>query len=210
MPGDTHRVAILGQTGSGKTMAGIWHLSRRRFDRMPWIIFDFKGDEHIESLPARELKITRHPPTSPGLYVVRPMPGQEDEVETFLWRTWKNGRTGLYFDEGYMVTGSDAFRAILTQGRSKRLPAIILSQRPMWMDNFVFTEASFFQVFHLLYKKDRDKVDAFVNADMEKRLPDYHSWWYQVGRDKLSVLGPVDHNRTVRRIRNRTGKTIWV
>lgn len=191
-------------------MAGIWHLSRRRFDRMPWIIFDFKGDELIESLPAREISIRKAPPSSPGLYVVRPMPGQEDDVESFLWKVWKKEKTGLYFDEGYMVTGSDAFRSILTQGRSKRIPAIILSQRPMWMDNFVFTEASFFQVFYLGYKKDRDKVAAFVNAEMEERLPDYYSWWYHVARDNLSVLGAVDKSKALRRIRNRAGKTIWV
>ena len=44
-----------------------------------------------------------------------------------MWEIWKRGGIGVYVDEGYMVGNNNpAFRAILTQGRSKEIPAIVL------------------------------------------------------------------------------------
>ncbi len=72
-PGDQHRHAIVGQTGSGKTTFGLWMLSRRSFDKMPWIIVDAKRDDIIADIPHQEeIDVGSKIPKHPGLYVVRP------------------------------------------------------------------------------------------------------------------------------------------
>ena len=43
-PDDSHRHAIFGRTGTGKTVFGLWCLSQRSYDKIPWIIIDFKRD----------------------------------------------------------------------------------------------------------------------------------------------------------------------
>ncbi len=191
-PTDSDRLTIVGKTGSGKTRAAAWHLSRRSFTSRPWIIFDFKGDDFLNAIDGvREVDITKKPPKKAGLYITHPLPSQKDEVDEFLWNVWRNERTGIYFDEGYMVNKSEAVAAILTQGRSKQIPLIMLSQRPVWLNRFAFSEASHFQMFWLNDARDRKTVQAFMPYDLEKRLPDYHSVWYDVGRDKTCVMRPV-------------------
>lgn len=196
LPNDTQRSAVIGKTGSGKTIAALWQLSQRSFDTMPWIIFDFKRDDNIAQIPYLiEVNIEDDPPLEPGLYVVRPMPDDTILVDNFLWKVWAQKYTGLYFDEGYMIGNrSKPFRAMLTQGRSLRLPMITLSQRPLWMDRFVFSEADFFQVFYLNDRDDRNVVKRYIPDDhinLEKRLPPHYSFWYDVGQDFATVLKPV-------------------
>lgn len=152
--------------------------------------------EEIEEIGgAKEWPINRDPPKKPGLYVVRPLPHQEAEVEAFLWKVWKRGDTGLFFDEGYMVKKSNALNAILTQGRSKRIPVITCLQRPVWAPRFCFSEAQFFAVFHQHDKRDVDTVQAFVNTDVSQFRGPYHALWYDVGanagRGEATVFRPV-------------------
>lgn len=191
LPNDTQRISIIGKTGSGKTFAAVWHLSQRSFDKMPWIIFDFKMDALLNKLGATEISIKDSPPKKAGLYIVHPLPDETEEVEEFLWKIWRKEKTGVYIDEGYMVSNSSAFRALLTQGRSKKIPMIILSQRPVWLSRFVFSEADFFQVFWLNDARDRKTVQAFLPVDISKRLEDFNSFYYDVNRDQVNILLPV-------------------
>src|SRR5271170_6704875 len=134
LPNDKQRLAIIGRTGSGKTVAALWHLSKRSIDVKPWLVFDFKGDEHINAIEGAthsslDLKLTAK---SKGLYIVHPLPHETKEVESLMWRLWERGNVGVYVDEGYMIdNGNKAYKAILTQGRSKRIPVITLTQRPV-------------------------------------------------------------------------------
>jgi len=199
LPDDTKRHVIVGSTGSGKTQCGIWHLSLRDYLNMPWVIFDFKGDDLIAEIGAKEISVNSAPPKKPGLYVVRPLPETDDaSVEAFLMKCWAQEDIGLYIDEGYMIPNdSKAFKAILTQGRSKHIPVIVLSQRPVWLSRFVFSEADFYQVFRLNDKRDRQTVKSFLPFDVEERLPDYHSYWYDVGNDFSQVWKPVPSKGTI-------------
>ena len=94
-----------------------------------------------------------------------------------------------------------ALQAILTQGRSKHIPMIILSQRPMWLTRFAISESDYYQVFQLNDRDDRDRIKSFIPTDLEywmmtqvnnpPRLPKFHSLWYDVGRNELVVMQPV-------------------
>lgn len=192
LPDETQRLAIVGATGSGKTQAAIWHLSQRDIDKRPWVIYNFKSDRSIDSIPRAVPIEIDEIPIRPGVYIAHPHPDQVAEVEAQMWAIWEKQGIGVYIDEGYMVGDRNpAFRALLTQGRSREIPVIVLSQRPVWMDRFVFSESEFFQVFRLNHIKDKKSVMEFVPADLMKRLPDYHSYYYDVGQDKVTVLRPV-------------------
>jgi len=192
LPDSSQRLAIVGATGSGKTQAAIWHLSMRDYMQRPWIVYNWKTDKSIDGIPGHFDIGLEELPKYPGVYVVHPHPNNEEEVERQMWAIWERGGIGVYVDEGYMVGNNNpAFRSLLTQGRSREIPIITLSQRPVWMDRFVFSESEFFQVFRLQHKKDRQSVEQFVPANLSRRLPEYHSYYYDVGDDKMTVLRPV-------------------
>lgn len=188
----------MGATGSGKTNAALWNLSQRNFNVKPWIIYDYKGDALINSIPGlRHLDSDSPIPEQPGLYAVHPHP--EEDVEPQMWQIWEQEDTGVFVDEGLMVgRNNGAFRALLTQGRSKHIPMIILSQRPVWLDRFVFSESDYFQVFRLNHKKDLGSVQEFIPYSLNRRLPAYHSYYYDVGANKMLVMRPTPDPEAVR------------
>lgn len=174
----------------------MYELSYRNYQIMPWLVYDFKGDKLINQIVGAKHIGLRDFPATPGLYIVHP--GPDDDVQPQLWEAHKRGNVGIFVDEGYMMGRFNrAFRALLTQGRSKQIPMMVLSQRPVWMDTFVFTESQFFTVFHLQHKGDKKNVEEFVPIDMSQELPRYHSYHYDQGERRLSKLGPVPDIKTI-------------
>jgi hypothetical protein len=202
LPNDRQRLTIVGATGSGKTQAAMWHLSMRAFDQMPWIIYDYKNDEMINELQGTQTLTLDQPiPNHPGVYIVHPTPDEFDAVERHMWAIWSHERVGVYVDEGYMVSDgakvNKGFRAILTQGRSKHIPLIVLSQRPVWMDRFVFSESEYFQIFRLQSVKDQRTVGEFIPFDISQRLPEFQSYYYDVPQNRIVILGAVPDRDTI-------------
>lgn len=192
LPNNTQRLAIMGRTGSGKTVLGFWALSHANFDRKPWVIIDYKHDKHLNSIPRlEEIDLKDRVPKQAGLYIVHPTPNQKEDIDAFLWKIWEKENTGVFIDEAFVIPDSEGFDAILTQGRSKHIPIIALTQRPKFITKFVFTEADFFAVFHLQWSKDRAHVMEFVPADLREELPKHHSYWHDVGHNSTFVLKPV-------------------
>ena len=205
-PKPTERLAIMGRTGSGKTQLGGQVLSTAPFDKMPYVIMDYKRDELLNKIKrTREIGLNEIP-KKPGLYIIHNDPGFEDETEKWLFNVWRRGRVGLYFDETYLVPDQKALQAILTQGRSLRIPAICVSQRPVQVSRFVFSEADHVAVFHLNDDRDVETVKKFtprgfvdyvppehrsVDYPRDTRLPNYHSRWYDIKNDRQYVLKPV-------------------
>jgi hypothetical protein len=192
LPRDDQRTLIFGRTGSGKTQYGAWLLSESAFHKRPTVIVDYKGDALLNSSPhIEEIALTDRLPSAPGLYIVHPKPDDDELVEAWFWSVWQRENIGLYIDEGYMVPDKGALRALLTQGRSKHIPAIILTQRPVWITRFAVSEADFYTAFHLNSDKDRKTVEAFLpHGALDMRLTKYHSRWYDVGEDTLLTVGP--------------------
>jgi len=197
-PNDTQRLVIVGRTGTGKTYAGAWQLAMRRFDRMPWIIVDYKRDALLNDIGATEIQIGALP-AKPGLYIVHPLPDDKEAMETWFWAIWGRENIGLYIDEGYMIGDSAAFRALLTQGRSKKIPMIILSQRPVYLSRFVFSEADFHQVFHLNDKDDRKTMQRYLGdaVKLDAKIEKYHSTYYNVSEDAAVILSPAPDEETM-------------
>jgi hypothetical protein len=198
-PNNTQRTSIIGRTGTGKTVIAVYHLSNYDFDKYPWVVYDFKRDSllaEIGDIPGAEHIGTDYVPNKPGIYFVHPMPDDKELVEQQMWGIWQRENMGVYVDEGYMVcppgaAPNRAFRALLTQGRSKRIPMIILSQRPVWLDRFVFSESDFYQVLALNHKGDRKTMMEYVPANLDEPLPPYHSYYHDVSKGKTVVMKPV-------------------
>ena len=196
LPGPTDRTAIVGRTGSGKTVAAIWHLSHADIDERPHIILDYKNDDHINAIQRAQPIGYDDLPDAPGVYILKVLPGDEERVNEWFKSVWERENIGILIDEGYMIDPrSQWFNACLTQGRSKRISMIILSQRPVWLSRFVFSEAEFFQVFDLTHIKDMDKVREYIRDDerlqLDQPLENYHSFYYDVGHKRLDTFAPV-------------------
>lgn len=180
----------------------MWALAQRSYDARPWIVFDYKGDELIKGIDRiEEVRIDKAPPKQAGLFVVRPGPHEHDLVKAFLWKVWKQRNTGLFFDEGYMVSGQgkkcEPLDAILTQGRSLSVPVITLCQRPVWLNRFVISETDIYQIFHLNSDADIDKVAEFVPRECRAELPRFWSHWYDVAKRYHCVVRPVPDDDTI-------------
>jgi DNA helicase HerA-like ATPase len=198
-PREGYHTSILGTTGSGKSTLGAYLIAKSPFHLRPQFVIDFKGEDIFASLSRiREIGIYESLPTQPGLYIVRPRPDQQDEVEAWLEKLWTNGRAGLYIDEGYLMPDKKWLRNVLAQGRSIGITVITTSQRPVDVSRSVFTEAAYVSVFRLNDKKDKQRVGEFTPDGMlEIRLPDYHSFWYSPLNHKAddprpyAILSPV-------------------
>lgn len=191
-------MTITGATGSGKTQAALFHLSLQDFMVRPWIIYNFKNEKLIDNIPYVYPMDLDQMPDKPGVYVVHPMPGQDADVERHMLEIWQREKHGLFIDEGYMIDrNSHAYSMLLTQGRSKEIPIITLSQRPVWLNRFVFSETNFYQVFRLQGLMDRKKMMEYVPANLETLLPEFHSYYYDVGINKLTKLAPVPDLATI-------------
>lgn len=212
-PDDTQRLVIVGTTGSGKTHAALWHLARRNYDQKPWVIYDWKRDEFINSIEgAYDLDVRAPAPEHPGLYIVHPIPEDDDDAVTVqMVDIWNKEDIGVFVDEGYMVSSKNhGFRKLLTQGRSKHIPMIIGTQRPVWMDKFVFTESEFKQVFRLQSDEDLKKMKEYIPqiTALARLYPlagkDRRRWsyYYDGTEDRLLPLRPVPDQDAIRAMFN--------
>lgn len=193
-PGGDDRTTLIGATGSGKTTCAAWLFSHQRFDRRPWIIVDFKREALFDEIgipPLEPLHIGSSIPKRPGGYILTPGPDENDELEQFLWRVWERENTGLFVDEAALMPDKPAWQAILQQGRSKRIPCIICTQRPVMVKRAVFSEASFFCVYRMQDRRDAQVIQGFVPADLSLPLPERHWRWYDVAKNRLLTMGPV-------------------
>lgn len=192
LPKSDQHVSIIGRTGSGKTQQGAWLLSHSDFDKRPHIIIDYKGDDLLNSIKGIRESSMEKPPDEAGLYITHILPGQDELVESYLWQVWQRNNMCVYIDEAYMIDKySKSFNALMTQGRSKNINVINLTQRPSQCSRFVFSEASHVSVFKLIDKRDQKTAESFVPIDLENKLPEYHSYWYNVKDDATFLMQPV-------------------
>jgi|SRR5579862_259073 len=192
--GGDQRTTILGATGSGKSTCGLWMLAHQRLDRRPWVIFDFKRESFFDAVgfpPIRPLALDDKAPRKPGLYLVSPRPGEDDAVEALLWRIWESENCGLYVDEAPLMPRGDAFPACIQQGRSKAIPIIACTQRPVGVARGLFSEANFVAVYDVLDRRDYKLIEGVVPASMAEPLPPYHWHWFDRSRRTVLRMAPV-------------------
>ena len=212
LPGGDDRTTVLGATGTGKTTCGAWLLSRQRFDRRPWLIFDYKHEvlfDRVGFPPIQELDVG-HMPGRQGIYLVTPTPGDESRVEDYLWKLWARGNVGLFIDEAFLLPDKHAFRAILQQGRSKRIPVIACTQRPADVPRALYSEASFFCLYRLTDKRDYKTIEGFIpGSNLSAPMPPKFWRWYDVANNELLKMRPVPPPDTIVRDMKRNIPYTW-
>lgn len=217
LPGPSDRTIVVGQTGSGKTYAGVWLLSHQDIGRRPWVVIDYKREELFRKLGRQTFRSILTPasaaPSKPGLHLIQPFESDDDAMDAFLWRVWKRGGIGIYIDEGMMIPAGrgSAMRAILTQGRSKRIPVIALSQRPVEIDRYFFSEANFYAEFFLMDREDRKTLTRYTPFNPDEVPEPYHFYWYDGKKRKVDYLAPVPPEETfLGRIRAQAPRRMWL
>lgn len=203
LPGAEDRTVVIGPTGSGKTVGGAWLLSRQRFERRPWVCLDFKREtlwDQVGSPPMQPLKVGRMPGKR-GLYRMRVRPDEDDELEDWLWKVWHHGNIGLFADEASLIPQGKAFKAILRQGRSLRIPVIACTQRPVDCDREIFTESQYRWCFGLEDDRDYQVIRGLMGRgdirDDLARLKRHWSLWYDAKQRWLTPLRPTPPPATV-------------
>lgn len=203
LPGAADRTVIIGQTGSGKTILGAWLLSKQRFDKRPWVALNFKDEEmwyRVGDPPMRPLRLGAMPGKR-GLYRMDVHPGQESELEDWLWKIWDRGNVGLFADEASLINSKAAFKACLRQGRSKLIPIIACTQRPVDCDREIFSEAQYRACFGLEDSRDYQVIKGlFGNRDIRdeaEQLKRHWALWWDAKQKSLSLLKPCPPPATV-------------
>lgn len=196
LPGPSDRLTVIGRNGTGKTVLAAWVQSKQNFDKRPYVALDFKNEELWDKVgdpPMRPLRLGDMPGKK-GFYRMHVRPGQEDALEDWLWKVWERENIGLFVDEVSLVPQKNAFKAILRQGRSKLIPVISCTQRPVDVDREVFTESQYISVFGLSDVRDYKTVQGFTQgADIDKPLPKHWSYWFDTKQNALMTLKPVPH-----------------
>lgn len=214
LPNNTHRVSVVGATGSGKSVFALWLLSRANIDRMPWLIIDPKRDENIALIKSnlvKELKPGRRMWRRKGLYTTHPIPDDDDDaIDDMLWAIWERGNCGVYIDEAHLLAKSSALKTLLVTGRSKKIPMIIVSQRPVDVTPYVFSQADFFGVFRVETLRDQKYVEDYLRLPVRETLPEYHCRWRDVGRNTTVTLSPVPPPKAIAaRINALAPRPVW-
>jgi hypothetical protein len=208
LPRDDEHTTIVGRNGTGKTLLGAFVLARRDLANTTQLIVDYKGEEVFAALSRARAIGFRDVPHEPGVYILKAAPHLNNQVEDWLYRVWESSHVGLFIDEGYMLPNppqGGAFQAILTQGRSKRIPVITLTQRPVRVSTFAFSEASHVGVFDLNAKRDRQTVEdrtgegfmSWLPPQFPEGLPKWHARWYAIKTDGRYIVSPVPEPRKI-------------
>jgi hypothetical protein len=214
LPGADNKTIVIGANGSGKTIFGAWLLSKQRFDKRPWVILDFKNEELWDQVgypPIKRLRLGEMPAKKQlGLFIMTVLPGQEDLLEEWLWKVFRREDIGLFCDEVTLIQNSKAFLAILRMGRSKRIPLIACTQRPVKVERELFTESQFKVIFRLDDARDYKTVEEFTgDADLSKPLPEHWCYWYDSPKRSLHVLKPCPPPDTVAKSLRRAAPYTW-
>ena len=197
LPGATDRSIFMGATGTGKTTLAAHVLSRQNLIVRPWVILDFKDEELWDKVRPERLKLGELPGRR-GLYKMSVLPGQDEALERWLWRVWSKGNIGIFCDEATYLAGMDSCKAILRQGRSKRIPVIACTQRPVGIDREFFTESAYKSVMRLDDNRDYKVVREFTRgANVEPLLPKYWSYWHDNAQNTTFTLRPAPSPATI-------------
>lgn len=199
-PGE--RAIIAGRTGSGKTVLGNWLIKR---SPQKWVIFNPKHTAGYNDLPHVEIldgfnakKIDAAIPKSRYI-LLNFKPAESDPRFMDACVAWLHDQydnIGLCADELYTLHDSGrplpGLTGWLTRGRERKQSFAGLTQRPVWISRFCFSEADYIGGMSLQLASDRKAMMQNTGrAEYLKKLDPHYWLWYRVSADGLDLYGPV-------------------
>lgn len=182
------RVFITGKTGSGKTFLARY--LTRKIKRL--VVLDGKGtlgtpDWALEPFEQNIEKLNSKEP-----FRLRAVPGLKTDLTAYwddvLETTLRAGNVTIYIDELYAVvppnkTASPTLFGCYTRGREFGVGVWASTQRPVWIPLVAMSEAEHFFMFRLQLMEDKQRLAAFMGADVLQPIYDEHGFYYAKAAD---------------------------
>lgn len=183
---------MVGQNGSGKSFLAQRYLADWRYANVMALntkgepIEKFWPDLIDEGLPVPEFTRFRDlEKFGSGKCVYTPdwREMKPDYYNAFFELVYERTNTTAWVDEVYNVakgqTLPEFYLACLTRGRSRNVQCWNLTQRPMQVPNFIFSESKHFYVFLLLLGGDRKKLAEFLGDQVLENPQGEFGFWYK-------------------------------
>lgn len=174
-------VSILGPTGSGKTVLGRALLAKRRY---VLVLANKPRDRELDAIARRRggyRRIKSWPPPAPAKLmpkvVLWPKPRSLDtvaieqgaEFHAALSDVYAAGGWCVFMDEAYYISNdlglAGALKILWQQGRSLGVSMVACSQRPAFVPQEMYSEASHLFLFRVRDKNARRRLGEIGNVD---------------------------------------------
>lgn len=197
------RALISGSTGCGKSTLACWLLKR---SPNRWVVLNPKHTAAYENLDdafivksldisKTEKSMARHRFTIVNPSSIESDPESLDAFIMGLHNGWRN--VGLVCDELYTVhkgngVAGPGLIGWLTRGRELRQSFLGLTQRPVWISKFCFSESDYLGFMYLGLSDDRKRAIEMTDIkQLGEKLPKRHWLWYRPDTEDLTHYGPV-------------------
>lgn len=203
------RMFLCGKTNSGKTFLGRHILKQLARKRWRIVIVDPKHywmEDHPENFAKKgpgtvdaPVLVTRFNPKLAVQCYQPAIPAWRDaDFDQLCADVLETGDTVFYVDEsdGVCTAGqsSNGLSRIWTQGRAKRVMAIVGSQRPVRLLEVMKSQAETWIVFTLMGKRNRQEVAEYTDTPqiITTRLPLHWYWLWTTDMDSAQLMRPLE------------------
>lgn len=180
------RIAICGSTGSGKSTLALRYLKSTSYH---WLIFNPKASRIFDSLgPAKfdrieERRVWNSLERNKFTSLHFPPQWRAQMQDEFLLRTLERYTDiGICIDELYHIhnngSAGPGVTGLLTRGRELRQSFLGLTQRPVFVSKFVFSEADIIVEMKLRFEDDRKRIEEFTGSEAALRKMSGHDFLY--------------------------------
>jgi hypothetical protein len=173
--------SITGSTGSGKSF-----FAKHIFDMYPRAIFydlkhdpdhtEFRRNYSIAKTPARMVALLKQGKTHVW---IMPRSGKDLKeiqkiLDGYMKICYRQGNIAVFIDEAANVTNSSTISSYhfqcLSMGRSRGIAVIDVTQKPVHVNNSIYSEASWHALFRLTVESHRDKIAGIVGKETAEKL----------------------------------------